>query len=276
MRSRAGIHRIAAAPDFTPRAMIAGARLYSLNTSTPAARNAATPHSTARFIAGVPVTRPPTSSVTRRKLLSRGDAPITIGKIFSAACSHEDGCVVEQPGVPCGAWRGFRGFGFAGGSCAAAEDERTSAQSSGEKQRNARRRILVAPWVKRSDQVIFHRRNAARIITQPAGSRLRREARIQNAVNYAGDLRHFRDVVDPYDVRAAENARRDRSRRAPNAVFRRGAASVARQRRAEERLARSSHQQRTIEPRQLRQPCQQFVVLPETFSEADPRIEDEP
>src|SRR5712692_261317 len=332
MRSRADIHKIAAAPDFTARSMIAGARMYSLNrsaqvtltslctrriapfvrlpaaanssappppastrsasippggvagdqpsatrctgsgigertsrrvspsahvtgivyfsvcTSTLAARNAAMPHSTARFIAGAPVTRPPTSSVRRRKLLSRGDAPITIGKIFSTACSHDDGCVVEQPGVPCGAWSGFRGFGLAGGSCAAAEDERTSAQTSGEKQRNARRRILVAPWVKKSDQVIFHRRNAARIIAQPAGSRFRREARVQNAVGYAGHLRHSRDVVDPYDVRASENARRDRSGRAPNAVFRRSAASVARKRRAQKCLARSSHQQRAIEP----------------------------
>src|SRR2546426_8199503 len=136
--------------------------------------------------------------------------------------------------------------------------------------------MTMAPWAKKSDQIILHRRNAARIIAQPAGSRFRYEAGVQNAVGYAGDLRHFRDVVDPYDMRAAENTGRDRRRCAPNAVFRRGAASAARKRRAEKRLARSSHQQRAIEPRQLRQPCQQFVVLPETFSEADPRIEDEP
>src|SRR5580704_7404803 len=61
----------------------------------PSARNAATAQSTAFAISGEPDTRPPISSVSRRKFSSSGDGPITCGIIFAAASAHE-ASVAEQ------------------------------------------------------------------------------------------------------------------------------------------------------------------------------------
>jgi hypothetical protein len=70
-------------------------------------------------ISGDPVTRPPISSVNRRKFSSSGDGPITIGNIFAAASAQEEASVVEQPAVfPCAPCPGISEFGFAGGICA--------------------------------------------------------------------------------------------------------------------------------------------------------------
>src|SRR5260370_104669 len=66
----------------------------------PPPRHPPTPHSTALAFSGVPVTRPPTSSVSRRRFSSSGEAPITIGRIFAAACAQLEASVVEQPAEP--------------------------------------------------------------------------------------------------------------------------------------------------------------------------------
>jgi hypothetical protein len=69
-------------------------------------------------ISGDPVTRPPISSVSRRKFSSSGDDPITIGKIFAAACAQLDASVTEQPAFPGAPCAGISGFGFPDGICA--------------------------------------------------------------------------------------------------------------------------------------------------------------
>src|SRR5258707_2728707 len=66
----------------SPSLHVTGSVYFSVWTSTPAARNAPTPHSTALAISGDPVTRPPISSVIRRRLSSSGDEPITTRQIL--------------------------------------------------------------------------------------------------------------------------------------------------------------------------------------------------
>src|SRR5580693_5107785 len=61
----------------------------------PAARNAATAQSIALAISGEPVTRPPISSVRRRRFSSIGEAPMTCGRILTAA-SAQEASVAEQ------------------------------------------------------------------------------------------------------------------------------------------------------------------------------------
>src|SRR5580704_13888201 len=68
---------------------------FSVRTSLPEVRNAATAHSTALAISGEPVTRPPIPSVSRRRFSSIGDGPITCGIILAAA-SAQDASVAEQ------------------------------------------------------------------------------------------------------------------------------------------------------------------------------------
>ena len=72
-----------------------------------------TAQSTAFAISGEPLTRPPISSVSLRRFCSSGDSPITTGRIFAAACAHDEASVVEQPAacVPC---PGESGFGLEG------------------------------------------------------------------------------------------------------------------------------------------------------------------
>jgi hypothetical protein len=72
-------------------------------------------------ICGDPVTRPPISSVKRRKFSSIGEEPITCGKIFAAACAQLEASVAEQAA---GLWPDCAGFreSFAGGSCAEAKN----------------------------------------------------------------------------------------------------------------------------------------------------------
>src|ERR1700739_1503572 len=67
--------------------------------------------STARAISGEPLTRPPTSSVSLRKVSSRGDSPMTMGVILAAACAHEEASVAEHPAVPWIAGRSVSLFG---------------------------------------------------------------------------------------------------------------------------------------------------------------------
>src|SRR6267378_4586839 len=99
----------------SPSLHVTGRVYFSVWTSIPAARNAATPHSTALAISGEPVTRPPISSVSRRRFSSIGDGPITIGRIFAAACAQLDASVAEHTAAPCELGNGARGSFFAGG-----------------------------------------------------------------------------------------------------------------------------------------------------------------
>src|SRR5882724_7618321 len=102
----------------SPSLHVTGSVYFSVWTFTPSARKAPTPHSTALAICGDPVTRPPTSSVRRRRFSSIGDEPITIGRIFAAASAHDDASVAEQPAFPCALCAGLNGSFFAGGNCA--------------------------------------------------------------------------------------------------------------------------------------------------------------
>jgi hypothetical protein len=77
-------------------------------------------------ISGDPVTRPPTSSVRRRKFSSIGEEPITIGRIFAAAAAHDDASVAEQPAFPGALCAEFNGSFFAGGNCASARKLQTT------------------------------------------------------------------------------------------------------------------------------------------------------
>src|SRR5260370_25019126 len=58
------------------------------------------------------------SSVSRRRFSSRGDGPITIGKIFAAACAQLDASVTEQPAFPAAVCAGLSGSFLSGGICA--------------------------------------------------------------------------------------------------------------------------------------------------------------
>src|ERR1700687_3182431 len=89
-----------------PSLQVTGSVYFSMWTSTPSARNAATAHSTALAISGEPVTRPPTSSVNRRRFSTIGDGPITCGKIFAAASAQDEVSVAEQASP----WMPGRGF----------------------------------------------------------------------------------------------------------------------------------------------------------------------
>src|SRR5229473_5532404 len=94
--------------------------------STPAARKPATPHSTAFAICGVPVTRPPTSSVSRRKFSAIGESPSTCGRIFAAASAQDESSVAEHAAAPCGGCNLLSGSFFWGASCARQEIGKTA------------------------------------------------------------------------------------------------------------------------------------------------------
>src|SRR5208283_4350011 len=114
-------------------------RYFSVCTSTPAARNAAIAQSTALAISGEPLTRPPISSVKRRRFSSSGDSPMTTGMILAAACAHEEASVAEHPALPCMAWTGWRGSVLTGGSWA--DRDEAKMQRSKEAKKRARIRI---------------------------------------------------------------------------------------------------------------------------------------
>src|ERR1700689_1967926 len=61
----------------------------------PAERNEASAQSIALAISGEPVTRPPISSVRRRRFSSIGEGPMTWGRILAAA-SAQEASVAEQ------------------------------------------------------------------------------------------------------------------------------------------------------------------------------------
>src|ERR1700751_2208151 len=126
----------------SPSLQVPGRVYFSVCTSTPAARKAATAHSTALAISGEPVTRPPTSSVNRRKFSSNGEGPITNGKIFAATCAHEDASAVEHPGAACDVLLLAKGSVFTGGNCA---HECDAMKQRSIAERNRSRRILTKP-----------------------------------------------------------------------------------------------------------------------------------
>src|SRR5260370_10697981 len=73
----------------SPSLQVNGSVYFSVCTSTPSARKAATAHSIALAISGEPATRPPTSSVKRPTFSSTGEDPITPGRIFDATTAHD-------------------------------------------------------------------------------------------------------------------------------------------------------------------------------------------
>src|SRR5712664_4734845 len=123
----------------SPSLQVMGSVYFSVWTSTPAARNAPTPHSTALAISDVPVTRPPISSVSRRKFSSIGDGPITIGRIFAAACAQVDVSETEQAAELLVTCAGLSGSFCCCGNWADGESRETNKQSSNEERRIVRR-----------------------------------------------------------------------------------------------------------------------------------------
>src|SRR6266481_197159 len=123
----------------SPSLQVTGSLYFSVWTSTPAARKAPTPHSTALAISDVPVTRPPISSVRRRRFSSSGDEPITIGRIFAAASAHDDASVVEQPAFPCGLCAELSESFFAGGNCACTDGIEAKRQKNMKLRKTVRR-----------------------------------------------------------------------------------------------------------------------------------------
>jgi hypothetical protein len=69
-------------------------------------------------ISGEPVTRPPISSVNRRKFSIIGESPRISGISLPAASVHEDASVAEHAPVPGTVCPCASGVTFAGGSCA--------------------------------------------------------------------------------------------------------------------------------------------------------------
>src|SRR5216684_1223919 len=120
-----------------PSLQVTGSVYFSVWTSTPSARNAATAHSTALAISGEPVTRPPTSSVNRRRFSSSGDGPKTCGRILAAASAQDDS-VAEQPAEVCADVLP-RASDFAGGSCARKPDAKKQRRNRSVKRRKLRR-----------------------------------------------------------------------------------------------------------------------------------------
>ena len=104
---------------------------------------------------------------------------------------------------------------------------------------------------------------------------LRSTFQIDNAISDARNLHHFFHVVHAHNVRPLQDARGNRCGRAPDAIFRGSGLAVPGQGRAKKAFARSSHEQRITELRQLRELLQYFVILREAFAEADSRIEDD-
>ncbi len=100
----------------SPSLQVSGSVYFSVCTSTPSARKADTAQSTALAISGEPVTRPPTSSVRRRRFSSSGEGPITWGRIFDAASAH-DASVAEHAAAPWPAAGLANGSVFAAGNC---------------------------------------------------------------------------------------------------------------------------------------------------------------
>src|SRR5438309_1693913 len=99
--------------------------------------------------------------------------------------------------------------------------------------------------------------------------------RIEKAIRDARDLHHFADVVNADDVRPIQDARGNGCCGTPDTLFRWRRFAVPSQGRAKKALARSAHQERIAEFRQLRKFLQQFVILREALAEADARIEND-
>src|SRR5580698_1395880 len=143
----------------------------------PSARNAATAQSTAFAISGEPDTRPPISSVSRRKFPSSGDGPITWGIIFAAASAHEasvaeHACAEAPPRASGSAWpeANWAGSGDA-----------TKQQSSEPKTREARR-IRDTSLEEWADRIEGSRR---------AGEVYRTDEEAKGRLTIIGAARHF-------------------------------------------------------------------------------------
>src|SRR5579864_3208044 len=96
-------------------------------------------------IAGDPLTRPPISSVKRRRFSSIGDGPMTWGKIFAAACAQLEASVAEQAAELCPVCAGLS-ESFAGGNCARLGID-TTKQRRNKASRVMMRRIVLLPTI---------------------------------------------------------------------------------------------------------------------------------
>src|SRR5260370_22325643 len=83
------------------------------------------------------------SSVSRRRFSSRGDGPITIGKIFAAACAQLDASVTEQPAFPAAVCAGLSASFFAGAICACRHRLKNESPGSKERTKIVLRRIVT-------------------------------------------------------------------------------------------------------------------------------------
>ena len=78
-------------------------------------------------------TRPPTSSVSRRRLSSIGESPRISGRSLAAASAHEDVSVAEHAAAPCAPCGGRSGSTLTGGNCALSCSEKNPAIRNSEK-----------------------------------------------------------------------------------------------------------------------------------------------
>src|ERR1700687_602451 len=110
--------------------------------------------------------------------------------------------------------------------------------------------------------------------TKNEGLRLCSQTGVQNAVGDARYLRHLGHIVNANDVRTAENACGHSGGSALQSLGGRDSASITCQGGSEKCFARSAYQQRVAELGEVREACEEFVILRKAFAEADARIED--
>src|SRR5271168_590187 len=196
----------------SPSLQVTGNVYFSVWTSIPAARNAATPHSTALAISGVPVTRPPTSSVSRRRFSSIGEEPMIMGRSLAAASVQAEASVTEQPAAACGATTGWSESFFGAGICAATKFTEKAAATKKYEKRIAKRSMSSGlSDLKKSvheSEANYIQGAAISGLCLPRWARsvFWRVFRVEDAIGDPRDLRHFADVVHTDDVRAGENA----------------------------------------------------------------------
>src|SRR5260221_1381723 len=113
-----------------PSFQVTGSVYFSVCTSTPAARNPARPHCTALAISEVPVTRPPISSVSRRRFSIIGESPRISGISLAAACAHDDASVAAHASALCEGCNLLSASVLDGASCATEQDTSTETMNS--------------------------------------------------------------------------------------------------------------------------------------------------
>src|SRR6266446_4872209 len=246
----------------SPSLHVTGSVYFSVRTSTPAARNAPTPHSTALAISGDPVTRPPISSVSRRRFSSRGDDPITIGRIFAAASAQDDASVAEQPVVPFVSCPGISVFCFVGGIWACTGTIEAKRRRSREMRKIVRCGMSWFSFLKSLSEALVpgcgahYTEGSLLIACFPLDAPrlvLWSGVRIDKAIRDACDLHHFYYVVNTHKVGPLQDARSNCCSGAPDTIFRGSGLAVLGQSRAKEAFARSAHEQRIAELRQFRE-----------------------